>query len=122
MGFAPHICGNAWGLGYVKVGIPFEGLGDIPPEDADFPASSGLEGEPASRFPLPTVAALPASLSRAVALRPRGCTPLWNPRRFEANPPNPLRFGAALSPSCGRGTVPATPLPATRSISRPLLY
>ena len=62
-----------------STGIAFSGLGDIPPEDADLSASRGLEGEPASRFPLPTVAALPASLSRAVALRPKGCTPLGTP-------------------------------------------
>jgi hypothetical protein len=43
-----------------------------------------LEGEPASRFPLPTVASLPASLSRAghgPAPCDQGGIPPWIPRR-----------------------------------------
>ena len=61
-----------------------------PSERREFAPACSLEGE-RFVFPLPTVAALPASPSRAGALRPRGHTPL-EPPQTETDLPNSLRY------------------------------
>ena len=93
--------------------IAYSGLGDIPPEDANFPASSGLEGEPASRFPLPTVRREdPPSLPPFLGLSPcdQGGAPPLEPPQVRSEPAKSARVSGSLSPSGGRGTVPAPPL------------
>ena len=76
--------GSLQGASVFIWGLAFSGLGDIPPEDADLPASSGLEGEPASRFPLGT----PAGSKRTRQIR--SASGLRSPRPTDTVPAPPL--------------------------------
>jgi len=93
----------------------FSASGQWPRRHAHFPASRSLEGEPASRFPLPTLRrgdppSLPPFPSPSFVIfiedgeGPRGHTPLDSPQ-VRNEPANFARFGVAraLGLSCNFG-------------------